>query len=706
MTNKDEMMRMNKLTMKHFSGVMTRFHSSQGVYESNKEYFDAVLDQALRNGVHIDLSVLTYMVSEKIDVRPFVDDAVAVHGISEQELQSTFYSDLEKIQNMSAFQRVVDQSVEYSDTYGDDEMRELFDLLGVEYNTRNDANEYLKSLTNHVRKLAHIKALTEEEMIDRMNGHLASGIAMNERDVMDMTEIYRWLYSFDNDELIELDEIANKEVQARAIYQTGAIPNDPFVFLRYVVYYLTDQAMLIKSDKFIQNIRTTIQESHPDDLHGAVRMFVHADEDMLIRLAGIFNRYKPIFLALREIAELRPYINKISKLSKKYHKPLEAPVLTEVANDEHSVEDVRKAAKNSSFQLTLRAAEALRMRLAYDRESYRTDEILQTYRIRNGKTFTKVVDSDDVRLSYEKKRILKVKLNILTDHIKEHLAEKLKGKVLVLPTNVNYALPTSNRQMIGAIPDFTYMQMDEIDDNFLIGFTWSDNIDVDLHATNDIGTKWGWDEQHHLDGGTYTGDMTGLNDLGYASEGFYIDLEEARNLIVSSTIYSGANKIDGRFFIARNRPNYSKNTFANNIVDTSTLEFVAPYTIEYASGQTIGYYDRETNRAYATNTTLPSYASRLINHSINQALIDYTKTVSQSKFYLNEELIDPKHILRNDEVAIDDIQPKATKITHDEKLGTLRIDEDTSASKHEDVEYIDLRPHALAKDTFTNLLYN
>lgn len=705
MTN-DEIMRMNKLTMKHFSGVMTKSHPSQDAYESNKEYFDAVLDQALRNGVYIDLSVLTYMVLEKIDVRPFVDDVIAVHGISEQELQSTFYSDLEKIQNISAFQRVVDQSVEYSDTYGDDEARELFDLLGIEYNTRNDANEYLKSLTNHVRKLAHIKALTEEEMIDRVNGHLASGIAMNKQDVMDMAEIYRWLYRFDSDELIELAEISNKEVQARAIYQTGAIPDDPFVFLRYVVYYLTGQAMLIKSNELIQNIRTTIRESHPDDSYGAVRMFVHADEDMLIRLAGIFNRYKPIFLALREIDELRPYINKISKLSKKHHKPLKAPVLTEVANDEHSVEDVRKAAKNSSFQLILRAAEALRMRLAYDRKSYHTNEILQTYRIRNGKTFTKVVDSDDVRLSYEKKRILKVKLNILTDHIKEYLAEKLKGEVLVIPKNVNYALPTSNRQMIGAIPDFTYMQMDEMDDNFLFGFTWSDNIDVDLHATNDVGTKWGWNEQHHVDGVTYTGDMTELNDLGYASEGFYIDLKTARNLIVSSTIYNGANKIDGRFFIARNRPNHGEDTFANNIVDTSTLEFVAPYTIEYASGQTIGYYDRETNRAYATNTTLPSYASRLINHSINQSLIDYTKTVSQSKFYLNEELIDAKHILRSDDVAIDDIQPKVTKITHDEKLGTLRIDEDTSASEHEDVEYIDLRPHALAKDTFTNLLYD
>ena len=44
--------------------------------------------------------------------------------------------------------------------------------------------------------------------------------------------------------------------------------------------------------------------------------------------AAIFNRYKPLFLALRS-SGLRPLINKISKLSKRHHVPTVMPMSTE-----------------------------------------------------------------------------------------------------------------------------------------------------------------------------------------------------------------------------------------------------------------------------------------------------------------------------------------------------------------------------------------
>ena len=75
-------------------------------------------------------------------------------------------------------------------------------------------------------------------------------------------------------------------------------PENPTEFLRFIVYKATDKTLLIKSSEVIDEIR---ESQKGKDI---VRLFNdYKNQYGLERLAEIFYRFKPIFLAMRHIGE-------------------------------------------------------------------------------------------------------------------------------------------------------------------------------------------------------------------------------------------------------------------------------------------------------------------------------------------------------------------------------------------------------------------
>lgn len=148
-------------------------------------------------------------------------------------------------------------------------------------------------------------------------------------------------------------KISNKELKVISYSKANIIPEDLQEFLRYFIYSLTQETLVIKNKELYNQLRNVDKEK-------ALNLLESYDKEYgLHRLAEIYNRYKNLFLSLKAnkkiikennknvakfltkfpgMEELFTYtvkatftdtdkdlnaiINKISHLSKKYYKPM------------------------------------------------------------------------------------------------------------------------------------------------------------------------------------------------------------------------------------------------------------------------------------------------------------------------------------------------------------------------------------------------
>ena len=134
----------------------------------------------------------------------------------------------------------------------------------------------------------------------------------------------------------KIEEITNREVRITLYSKLNMIPKNNVEFLRFLIYTLTNKTLLIKDFETSNLLRLS-------DKSKALKLIKSYEKKYsLDPLSEIFNRFKPLFLSLKtskiiiekgfkriskdynptkEELELNKIINKISKLSKKNHKP-------------------------------------------------------------------------------------------------------------------------------------------------------------------------------------------------------------------------------------------------------------------------------------------------------------------------------------------------------------------------------------------------
>ena len=235
----------------------------------------------------------------------------------------------------------------------------------------------------------------------------------------------------------------------------------------------------------------------------------------LEKLATIFNRFKPLFLAFKP--KCAKTINKIAKLSKTLHKPLITNPLNVITSEFLKTNDLHWLDNATPYALFKALS------VCYTRMNGQDNFV---YRIRNGKSWVK-----------EKECIGEFEVNY--DFILRYIKNRfdLSGKKFYFPENIKYALPTSEKMYVGNVPTGTRFYGRKL----AVGVYWENGWgarDIDLSGVN-IEGKVGWNARYNQDGGSllYSGDITSAPDG--AVEYLYAGKGLKNDTLIQTNIFNG-----------------------------------------------------------------------------------------------------------------------------------------------------------------------
>ena len=409
--------------------------------------------------------------------------------LSGNDLNKTFHKSWEKIKNSTQFELFLHQIVHYISTYGSNFQDEIY-----------IPNEVLE-LPEIKLKYVVINAYTKEQLIEKCLYLLKSGIALKEETINDLISLLGDEFHY---EFTGKEGIRNKEAIIKIADLYGILPSDTMEFFRYILYRTIDNSLLIKNVTTIEAIKQS--NYNP---------YAQFNKFGLEKLAEIFNRFKPLFLAYK--TKCPSTINRISKLSKKHHKPLTVNPLNTVTSEILLEQDFHWM-DNATIYSLFKAMSA-----CYSRTRGQDAFI---YRIRNGKSWTTETDTN-------KEEVCKKNFIIIAKYLKERFP--LKGVKIKLPENVLYALPTSEKMFVGNIPTGTRFYGERL----AIGIYWKDSWganDLDLSGVN-IEGKVGWNAAYNRNNLYYSGDITSAPNG--AVEYLYADYNMVNNTLVKCNVYSG-----------------------------------------------------------------------------------------------------------------------------------------------------------------------
>ena len=485
---------------------------SKGKRMPNKE----LLTKTMTNGFLLSPEIIYNYSDEQLD--EMTDLIISEIGLSLREMNNAFHKSWEKVRDASMVQLVLEQLIHYITTYG-------FEELGI-YNEDSvyipgEKLELPDANTDRII-LNVVKGYTLEEIKDKVIELLKSGIALKEDTVKDVVEVAKQV-GIDNS---NVDDIKNKEVRIALCDHLGLFPKNPSEFLRYVIYKTTGRTLLIKDAATI----AMLKEGSGNVIYP---LFDKYEKHYgLHRLASIFFRFKPLFLAMKSEGAMKPVINKIRKLTTKHHRPMKEDYLNTVT-----------AVVKNGLNLDLKELEdrlgevnAFRkIRLAYAL-NYRTlkeaDSIL--YKIRNGKGFASPFEFGGKDRAEEA-------LNVVLESIVKGMRRNVSGKKVFIPGYINYALPATEKQFTGNLPSGTCVSVDE---DIIFGIHWHNvkghRIDLDLSLMNVTVGKIGWDASYRTNdrGVLFSGDMTDAKGKLGASELFYVKEQQDQSFIMLVNYYN------------------------------------------------------------------------------------------------------------------------------------------------------------------------
>ncbi|GAA5097656.1 hypothetical protein GCM10023210_32910 [Chryseobacterium ginsengisoli] len=425
----------------------------------------------------------------------------AKEKLNGNDLNKTFHKSWQKIKDSSRIDLFFEQITHYISTYGSNFQSEIY-----------IPNEIL-NVPDLKLNFKVIKAYTKEEMTEKCLSLLRSGIALKEETIDDLLNILHNELEYD---FTGKENIRNKEAVIKIADRYDIYPENPVEFFRYVIYKTTKETLLIKNDDLINNINQS--KFNPAYLFESFG---------LGKMAEIFNRFKPLFLAYKNKAPKT--INKISKLSKVYHQPLISNPLNNATNILLENSDLHWLENATPFAL-FKALSACYSRM-YGQDTF-------VFRIRNGKSWTKKSTSTSVNeLNY--------------DFILNYLKSKynFSGKKIYFPEDVKFALPTSEKMFVGNIPTGTRFYGDRL----AVGIYWEDAWganDLDLSGLN-IAGKIGWNAAYNQNEGQlmYSGDMTsapnGAVEYLYANRGL------AAPTLIMNNVFSGSSECGYKIVIGK-----------------------------------------------------------------------------------------------------------------------------------------------------------
>lgn len=451
---------------------------------------------------------------------------------------ATFYKEWCDVISKSRFELFVDQILHYTTTYGK--------LLQGE---EPDGNGYVPNDGAVVPKFNDLKVLEPIELGDLANACidvLKSGIALKESTMKVLCDF--WISNTDPDEDSDataqiLSEVKNKEAQVYLSDKLNVLPADEFGMLRLLVYKYTGSTMLIKSKASI----AVIKESASRLFTGKTRKspLLSLTEKQMHRLARIFYRFKPIFLAMKTSSTAH-VINTLRRYAMKDHKPFQTGFWESIVSNPngYTISDVEKRLPDLDAWRKIRLMMVTREKMLFDTKS-------GVYVIRNGKMYVR----EGYKPGYSKNWIQQLYFTL-----ENSLVEGLKSKACVVkfPKYMDIALPTSEKNFVGNYP---YGSSFDLTENNVLGVYWRNEWgtrDYDLSMINISGEKIGWNAAYFSGWGRglysqkdshviYSGDMTNADPE--AVELLYIE-DVVPDGIIKLNKFNGNDDSKFRFFFA------------------------------------------------------------------------------------------------------------------------------------------------------------
>lgn len=565
------------------------------------------------------------------------DEAVKQYGKDGEKWNQTFHKSFKTVLDTPIETLIAQQIIHYFTTYGLEAL-DLYnqDLVYIPHE-QLDVPELQEDIP-----LVVIHKITEKELTEKLMVLLTSGIALSKQTVSDVMLLSDYI---DKD---KVDDIQNREVKTAMYDKYKIAPKNNIEFLRYIVYKATGSTLLIKNDSMIKSIK----ESDISKTYDYIVDYV-SKPDGYKKLAEVFLRFKDLFLAFKRsdkkqkyAKEINKIINKISKLSDKYHKPMGINTLdrlTSITDDviyglvESSIlEDLDKI----TIFREIRILNALAVRI-------NGSESL-VYRIRNGKTF---VQNDTEKTDREKLNLKKIYDSVYS-HLTSRLGNLLKDKKVYIPKLFNYAAPTSEKQFVGNIPEGSYVEIPR-SGNMVMGIHWtntSSRVDLDIHAQNKT-QQVGWNSSYYTSDAdlVFSGDVTDAPEPKGATELFLIKngFGEKEFLITVNNYTGSVKNIPFEFVVASfDENNIQKNYVLdpNKIITTLPFKFEPDDATGYSSNQmTLGLVSITNDyiRFYFNKFELgKSIVTR--RNSVNTGAFNYMNSYKEAQLRLNDLLIDSK----------------------------------------------------------------
>ncbi len=438
------------------------------------------------------------------------------------------------------------------------------------------------------------------------------------------------------------------------------IPANPTEFLRFLIYKITGKTLLIKNFATIEEIK------EKDNVISTILLRMYQKLHGLEKLAEIFYRFKPLWLAFRGETSNRKIINKIRRLAKIYHCPMQEDLLNSITGKIKNNQKINF----SDLDAKLEEANTFRkIRLAYALKFRTSDCQSILYRIRNGKSFA-------TNFEFTETTMANFVFDCVLESITDDLRTQVKGKKIYIPWYMNYALPATEKMFTGNFPTGTYVKVLK---DMIFGIHWSNvkdtktlwkgMIDLDLSTISKDG-KIGWDAGYRNDNSSilFSGDITdapkGATELFYVSK----QIKSAHILMVNYFNYDPEIEVPFKIIVAQEE---AKNFKENYMVDPNNVMAVTDSTIK----------ERQKILGLAV-TTLDGcrfyFVETALGGSITSSDNDY---VQHSRQYLFDYY--------ENSISLNDLLARAgAVITNDS----------------EDEVDIDLAPESIEKDTIIKLL--
>lgn len=403
------------------------------------------------------------------------------------DINKSFHKSWGKVRDSSNEQLLTEQLLHYFTTYG-------FKNLGF----HNEGTAYLPPEELHLKAEKNVvfyvlRGSTKNDLMRKVNRILTSPMALSEGDLDALCGVVN-----DLGISVDLQEVANRELAVMLAARLNLVPEDPVDFLRSVIYKKTGSTLLIKNSKLLQTLK--------DEVLSEDVFEPYKNKYGIARLSTVFYRMKPIFLALKNPVSAST-VNRIRKLAKKWHEPMEEDVIASVTknlrNGSFDIHTLREALEKTNVFRKVKLLQALRF--------YGNKDVSGVvYSVRNGSSF--VTETEKIPQGLTKQALDLVE-NSLKDSVKH-----LKGKKFYM--DVDLAAPNSGKKFLGDVPfgsSFT------TEDSLVLGIYWengnSGHVDLDLSIISAAG-KIGWNGEYRNCDFLFSGDV--VDAPSGASEAFLV----------------------------------------------------------------------------------------------------------------------------------------------------------------------------------------